>query len=154
MTPAFQLDMTPYLANVSLVELQLKNAAGQIVSSNLYWLAEKDIAYRAMARMVPVALTATAKSTRTNGETNIVVHLQNSSTTAALATKLTLEHASVAHDSDDIRILPAYYSDNYISLLPGEAADVTIAAPDSAAKGSIKIAIRGWNVTPTSIPVE
>ena len=153
MTPAFQLDMTPYLADVSLVELQLKNAAGQLVSSNVYWLAGKAIAYRALSRMPQVPLTATATATKADGETTIHVHLQNSSVTAALATKLTLEHASLEKPDEDPRILPAYYSDNYVSLLPGESTDITIAAPDSAAKGAAKVAVRGWNVTPASIPV-
>ena len=152
-TPAFQLDMAPYLANVSLVELKLKNASGELVSNNLYWLAAKSIAYRALSRMPQVTLTATATAVKENGETTVRVHLQNSSTTAALATKLTLEHASVEHESDDLRILPAYYSDNYVSLLPGESTDITVAAPDSASKGGMKLGLRGWNVSPATIVV-
>jgi hypothetical protein len=153
MTPAFQLDMAPYLANVSLVELQLKNASGQLVSSNIYWLADKAIAYRAMSNMPQAPLNATATSSKADGETAIKVHLQNSSTTAAIATKLTLEHASLQNPDDDPRILPAYYSDNYVSLLPGESTDITITAPDNAAKGAMKIGVRGWNVTAANITV-
>jgi hypothetical protein len=50
-------------------------------------------------------------------------------------------------------VLPVYYSDNYISLVPGESRTVTIEADAAALKGAAPvIAIDGWNVavTPSS----
>ncbi len=46
----------------------------------------------------------------------------------ALANKLTLLNAH-----DGTRILPAYLSDNYVSLLPGETTEIQIEYPASAA---------------------
>jgi len=43
-----------------------------------------------------------------------------------LATKLTLL------DAEGERVLPACYGDHYISLLPGEISDVSVAATESA----------------------
>ncbi len=43
------------------------------------------------------------------------------------------------------RVLPVYYEDNYVSLLPGEARTVHI----EAAEGS-SMAIDGWNVARSS----
>jgi beta-galactosidase/beta-glucuronidase len=154
MTPAFQLDLAPYLANVALVELQLKNASGKLLSSNVYWLAARTASYRELTRMPQATLTTTATTTRADGEITVHVHLQNAGTTAALATKLTLEHQAENAANSDSRILPAYYSDNYFALLPGESTDISIAAPESAAKGSIKIGLRGWNINQTSIAVQ
>ncbi len=57
-------------------------------------------------------------------------------------------HSTIqAHPGDQAgpRILPAFYSDNYISLLPGEQRKVEISYPASAAKGSAHVALRGWN---------
>ena len=48
----------------------------------------------------------------------------------ALENKLTLVNAG-----DGTRILPAYYSDNYVSLLPGESKEIEIEFPAAAAKG-------------------
>ena len=48
------------------------------------------------------------------------VKLDNRGNVAALETKLTLL------DSQGKRILPAYFSDNYISLLPGEVKEITV----------------------------
>jgi hypothetical protein len=53
--------------------------------------------------------------------------------------KLTLKDAITG-----ARILPAYYSDNYISMLPGEERDVTVNFPAGPAKPVI--GLRGWNL--------
>jgi hypothetical protein len=52
--------------------------------------------------------------------------LENTGSAVALAAKLTLLRAS-----DGERILPAYFSDNYVSLLPGEKRVVEISYPDA-----------------------
>ena len=158
-TPAFRLDLLPYLSHVVLVDLQLKDSAGKLVSDNLYWLAAETSTYRELSRMPPSTLTATATATRADGETTIHVQLHNTGNTAALATKLTLEHAGPEKEfadgeTKDRRILPAYYSDNYVSILPGETKEISIAAPESESKGRIKLGLRGWNTKPTSIPVQ
>ena len=74
------------------------------------------------------------------------VQLQNAGTTVALENKLTLVNAA-----DGTRILPAYYSDNYVSLLPGESREVEIEYPASAAKGEPKVTVRGWSLAPTGV---
>lgn len=51
-------------------------------------------------------------------------------------------------DPSGARILPAYYSDNYVSLLPGERRVLDIAYAASAAKGAPHVALRGWNTVP------
>ena len=148
-TQAFKLDLAPLFAQgVVLVRLELKNTSGAIVSTNFYWLAGGDKDYRALARLPQMALHVTATETKENREVQIHVHLQNPGTTVALESKLTLENAS-----DGSRILPAYFSDNYVSLLPGESADVVVKAPEDQVHGAAKIALRGWNVTPASIEV-
>jgi hypothetical protein len=75
----------------------------------------------------------------------IAITLHNESKQAALETKLTLENAG-----DGSRILPAYYSDNYISLLPDESREIAIEYP---AKYPAKLAVYGWNIKPLNIPV-
>ena len=76
------------------------------------------------------------------------MHLQNNGSAAALENKLTLLNAG-----DGMRILPAYFSDNYVSLLPGETREIEIEYPVSAANGAAQIAMRGWNLAPQTIPV-
>jgi len=52
------------------------------------------------------------------------------------------------------RILPAYYSDNYLSLLPGEAETVTIAYPASAANGAAPgLTLRAFNLSQRTVQI-
>jgi hypothetical protein len=67
---------------------------------------------------------------------------------ASLADKLTLLNAS-----DGSRILPAYYSDNYVSLLPGESREIEIVYPGASAKGAATVAVRGWNLAKQNVSV-
>jgi hypothetical protein len=74
--------------------------------------------------------------------------LKNAAPVAALASKLTLLNAA-----DETRILPAYYSDNYLSLLPGESREIEIEYPLKAGNGAVEVAIRGWNLSKQTVPV-
>ncbi len=69
--------------------------------------------------------------------------LTNQGAQAALAIKITPERAA----SGD-RILPAYMSDNYVSLLPGESRTLTI---DYAGSETAKLGLRGFNLEQSTI---
>jgi Exo-beta-D-glucosaminidase Ig-fold domain len=150
-THGFALDVAPLLANgVVLIKLELRSAAGQLLSDNLYWIGAESSAYRELNRLPLAALSATATSTSSAGDSAIHVHveLRNVGNAVALANKLTLFNAS-----DGSRILPAYFSDNCISLLPGETREIEIEFPPAAAHGAAQLAIRGWNIAAQTIPV-
>jgi hypothetical protein len=76
----------------------------------------------------------------------VVVSLKNAGNVAALETKLTLLKA------DGTRVLPAYYSDNYVSLLPGEAREVAVEYPTDG--GASQVGVRGWNVPAAAVRVK
>jgi hypothetical protein len=79
----------------------------------------------------------------------LTLQLTNPAPAVTLENKLTLIDAK-----DKTRILPAYYSDNYISLLPGETRTIEVAYPASAAHGPAEIALRGRNAVPQVIAVK
>ena len=147
-TPGFKLDLVPLMAtDVVLVKLELHNSAGQLLSDNLYWLGARPAAYRQLTRL-PAANVAASATWSRSGDTNRVhVQFQNKGATAALENKLTLVRAS-----DKTRILPAYYSDNYVSLLPGESREIEIEYPASVARGEPQVNLRGWSTAPTVVP--
>jgi hypothetical protein len=61
--------------------------------------------------------------------------------------KLTLFQA------DNTRVLPAYFSDNYISLLPGEERTIVVHVPFSPAGVSgFHFTLRGWNLPERDVP--
>jgi len=148
-TPAFKLDLAPLMGtNVVLVKLELKNQSGQVVSDNLYWLAAASEFYRQLTRLPTESLMTSATSTRSGDTGHVRVTLRNNGGAVALENKLTLLNAS-----DKTRILPAYYSDNYVSLLPGESREIDIEYPVSAARGDPEVSLRGWSLSPTVIPM-
>jgi hypothetical protein len=71
----------------------------------------------------------------------VIVDLTNRSAVVALATQVVLRSVSTK-----ARVLPAYASDNFVSLLPGEKRQLTIEVPASAIKGEMEIALTGWNL--------
>jgi hypothetical protein len=150
LTDGFKLELAPLLSpeTVVFVSLELHNSAGEIVSRNFYWLGADNASYRRLNRLPTTALSATATSTRTADEIRVRVELHNTGAAASLATKLTLLNAA-----DGSRILPAYYSDNYVSLLPGETREIEIEYPAKSANGPAQVALRGWNLAKQTIPV-
>ncbi len=148
-TAGFKLDLAPLMADsMVLVKLELRNLQGQLVSDNLYWLGDEYSSYRQLNKLPPAQLAATASSSREGDNVRVHVQLQNLGTAAALETKLTLGNAN-----DGSRILPAYLSDNYVSLLPGETREIEIEYPASSGRTSPQLALRGWNVPAQRVAV-
>jgi hypothetical protein len=130
------------------VKLELLDPSGVVASENLYWLGRDSSSYRHLNRMATATLSLTASSTRAGDNFHLHVRIRNTGTVVSLANKLTLVNAA-----DGSRILPVYYSDNYVSLLPGESREIEIEYPAKSAKGAAQIAVRGWNVVKQSIAV-
>ena len=143
LTDGFRLELAPLLSSegVVLVKLELRNSSAEVVSQNLYWLGADNAAYRRLNRLPPASLSATAKTARTGDNIRVRIELRNTGTTVSLANKLTLLNVA-----DGSRILPAYYSDNYVSLLPGESREIEIEYPAKSFTGRAQLALRGWNL--------
>jgi len=148
-SPAFSINLSPpQSSGMVFVELQLKDSSGKLISRNFYWLGETDTDYRQLNQLPTVALTASASSRQAEGEVHLTVEVKNPSTVAALEAKLTLTNAS-----DGTRILPAYFSDNYISLLPNETETIHIQYSTRNANGVPHLSLRGWNISNTLVPI-
>src|ERR1700733_9323733 len=143
LTEGFRLDLAPLLSSegMVLVNLELRNSSSEVASRNFYWLGAESAAYRRLNRIPLASLSATAKSARTGDTIRVQVELRNTGATVALANKLTLLNVT-----DGSRILPAYYTDNYLSLLPGESRQIEIEYPAKSSIGRAQLALRGWNL--------
>lgn len=133
-----KLDLQPLLEaeKTVLVSLTLSDDGGKVLSNNFYWQGD----LQRLSAMPPQPVAVTAKK----AGSVVTVTLTNGGAQPALMNKLTLEH------EDGSRVLPAYASGNYISLLPGQSREITI---ESAAEGPLKVALRGWNIQPISVSV-
>jgi hypothetical protein len=136
-TQALHLDLAPLMADTTvLVHLALHRSDGGLLSENLYWRAATDAGYRALDTLAKADVTLAAEEV----SRSIRVHLKNASAVAALNTKLTVVDAA-----DQSEVLPAFYSDNYISLLPGEERIVTVDLPGAGKGRALRVKLRGWN---------
>ena len=143
-TPALNLDLAPAMKRGPvLVRLEANDAGGQVLSTNSYWEAADDAGYRALTAMGAAPVTATATTQSQGEETLASVTLTNGGTTPAIETKLTVMNA------DGSQVLPAYFSDNYVTLMPGETRVIEIRYPTAKADKPM-VALRGWNVTATA----
>jgi hypothetical protein len=145
-TTIARIDLARYLSEqgVVLVSLSLVGEKGGLVSQNLYWQARDDAAMQALNALKPQMLQVIAHASTAGTDMALHVRLRNPGAAPVLAVKLVLI------DEAGDRILPAFYSDNYVSLLPGEHRDIEIRY-SNASSGVPRIRIRGWNVEPAVV---
>jgi hypothetical protein len=147
---ALHLELEPLEKDgVVLVKLELKHQGSKVVSSNLYWLTAENQNYRELTRLAPATVIATATSRRDGNAVRVHVELRNAGADIALQNKLTL-----VRSSDGSRILPAYFSDNYVSLLPGESREINLEYPLSTPDDATpELMLRGFNQPQRTVPI-
>jgi hypothetical protein len=78
------------------------------------------------------------------------VTLHNAGSQVAL-----MAHLQLRRQRSNERVLPVFYTDNYLNLVPGETKTITIEAALSNLKGEVPlVVVDGWNidVNPFSSP--
>jgi Exo-beta-D-glucosaminidase Ig-fold domain len=134
------IDFPPTLSAVHFIKLELRDKSGLLLSSNFYWRALPDHPDDLTAlNQLP---TVTLKATAVREGNQIHVTLSNPTAHVALMAHLQLRRKSGE------RILPVYYGDNYVSLVPGESKTITIDAELGVNKPTdALIVVDGWNVS-------
>jgi exo-1,4-beta-D-glucosaminidase len=165
---AFDLPKPDGLTTTYFVKLDLRDARGQNVSDNFYWLSTKpdtldwahkqDTVYTPQAEfgdltglntLPQVKLQASASITDKTrpGEEGAHVRVKNTSSSVAFQVRLRL-----ANKKDDADVVPVFWEDNYFSLLPGEERIVAVSYDASASHGTRPvIQISGFNIVPGEV---
>jgi len=133
------------VSSVHFIKLDLHDAAGTPISSNFYWrsLPRHPDDFRDLNKLPMVRLEAQAASRDTNGKRTITVTLHNPSKEVAL-----MAHSQLRRLKSGERVLPVFYSDNYVSLVPGETRKIEIEAGANQFNGEDALVVfDGWNVT-------
>jgi hypothetical protein len=130
------------LSAVHFIRMALFRGA-ETVSENFYWRGLEEGDYRALRNLPKVKLEAVT-GTRRRGDTWLLsTELRNPSSAPALMVRLKAVRAKTGD-----RILPAIYSDNYVSLMPGERRTVLTEVLQSDTRGERPaIEISGFNVS-------
>lgn len=129
------------------VSLKLFSEQKQLLSDNLYWLPDIDGNYIGLQQMNKAALKISAKKIN---DRQIIVTLTNDEGNAvAFFNRIALINSQTKQ-----RILPAFFSDNYVSILPGETKTVTIDFTEKDASIKKEIEVYGWNVNEQLVDIK
>jgi hypothetical protein len=129
------------------VRLDVADARGAAVSDNFYWWSKDEASLYELTGMSKAKLGVLIADNAMGDERSVAVTLRNLGAVPAVMIKLTLNNAATGE-----RILPAYYSENYVSLLPGEERVIHVEYPSSPSHAvKPEIGIRGWNVDSDTI---
>lgn len=131
------------------IKLDLRDAQGQIVSRNLYWksLPSMHNDLTALDTLPTAKLDATITRHDNADRLGLEVTLKNPGPAYAL-----MIHLQLRRKSSGDRVLPVFYSDNYISLAPGESRTVTVdAALADLKRDTPLVVVDGWNIDVTPV---
>jgi len=123
--------------------LRLKLTRGNdVVSENLYWRGTAEGNYRAIRQLPKANLNAAITHEQRDALWHMKVELENLSTAPALLVRL-----KVIRDRSQDRILPALFSDNYVTLMPGERRQISIEVNVADTRGEMpSLAVEGFNL--------
>ncbi|QTD96380.1 glycoside hydrolase family 2 protein [Streptomyces cyanogenus] len=155
------------LARTYLLRLVLTDADGAEVSRNVYWLSTRadtldwngttwyytpttgyaDLKGLASMDQVPVAATAATTSSDATSTTAVTLRHSGNGTTPALLTDVHLV------DAQGKPVLPVRWSDNEVSLWPGESVTLTATYRTADLHGSAPgVRVSGWNTPERTVP--
>ncbi|MEU2716687.1 sugar-binding domain-containing protein [Streptomyces sp. NPDC007205] len=155
------------LSSTYLLRLVLTGADGKEVSRNVYWLSTRpdtldwngttwyytpttsyaDLKGLASMARVPVSATAATESSEGTSTTAVTLRNTGSGRTPALLTDVHLV------DGQGKPVLPVRWSDNEVSLWPGESVTLTATCRTADLHGSAPaVRVSGWNTPERTVP--
>jgi len=148
------------LSSVYFLDLRLLNAAGRQVSSNFYWLStKKDVMdypatewfitpikefadFTGLKNLPDIRINVEHNFEQIGDEQKVQVTLENPTDTIAFFVYL-----NVVGEQSGNSVLPIYWDDNYVSLLPGEKRDFEAYFSTRDLKDEEPVLkVSGWNV--------
>ncbi|MBT1709307.1 glycosyl hydrolase [Fulvivirgaceae bacterium PWU5] len=126
------------------LSLQLLDVKKNVVSENLYWMPDAKGSYPGLNQLAAAPVKTTVKRL---GAGQVSVTLKNPAGSAvAFFNRVSLIDANTKK-----RLLPVFYSDNYVSVVPGE--ERTVVLDYTPGNVPVAVTVSGWNVSEQIIPV-
>jgi exo-1,4-beta-D-glucosaminidase len=153
---------------VYFVKLELQTSDGKTVSNNFYWLSSKKNVYewpKTTYKYTPLSsyedftslqnlpkVKLDVEGVRGAGADGPAVHVtvKNPSDHLAFQVRFGIQKSGQTEE-----ILPVFWDDNYIELMPGESREITAKyLSTSEVSGPLELTIAGWNIEATTIPLK
>ncbi len=144
-TDAGQMAFPEQLSDVHFVKLELRDARDRLLSDNFYWraLPGDEDNFTALDKLPTVPLEIQVKRRDAGGQCRLEVQVKNPGHEIVL-----MAHLQLRREQSGRRVLPVFYSDNYLCLLPGESKTLTVEAALADLAGERPaLAVDGWNAT-------
>lgn len=147
----FKIDFPEGISQVHFIKLRLMDSQGKEVSQNFYWRSNDRYegrttltgpatsGFESLSTLKPSKVKTTVSSWEQDCREFFKVKVKNVSNAIAFMTQLQLL------DEAGQPIRPAFYTDNFMCLLPGETREVVI---DTKAIAGEKhhVTVKGWNL--------
>lgn len=146
LTLVFTLERIKDLTDLSFVKLTLKDAKGKPIDDNTYWISKtQDL--QEMNNMPEVSLKVSAKKMKDKEgmmEGSVIVRNPSKHIAAAI---------NLCFTNNGKNIFPAYFSDGYFFLMPGEEKEISFSIDKADLKKANAITVEGYNVKPITIKI-
>ncbi len=126
--------------------LSLSELTGETISENIYWYPDSTENYSGLQTMEQTEVSVDALML---GNNKIEVTITNpEKSPLAFFNRISLVDKNTGE-----RVLPVFYDDNYVSILPGDSKLITIDYSKVNLDGDYQVSVRGWNVSEKLIDV-
>jgi len=112
-----------------------------LLDENLYWLSNKNHSYEKLNNLEKV--TVMVSIIKNHEGDKAILDISNPGNETAFFIRL-----KIMNSMDEL-VLPAYFTDNYFTLLPGDEKQIELDLTSSYISDShkeLKLVIEGWNV--------
>ncbi|HSN50486.1 MAG TPA: glycoside hydrolase family 2 protein, partial [Bacteroidales bacterium] len=168
-TEVFKIEFPEGLCKTFFLKLSLEDNTGKLISDNFYWLSTqkdiegtkqelksprgfdwdlfkvqpKSVADFTALNQLPQTTVEKSVSLQENGsETKATVNLKNTGSSLAF-----MVHLSMTKGEGGDEIDPAYWDDNYFSLLPGESREIKVRfKKEDQGNTPAVLKVDGWNI--------
>ena len=131
----------PESGKMEFLRLRTTSITGELIQDKLYWLAP-DRDFTALSSLPEPELQVSAIEIHENERKTWKVTITNTGESLAFMTALSLRG-----ETSGTEILPSIWSDNYISLLPGESRRLTVEAARHDVHEGVVIGYRPFSGT-------
>jgi hypothetical protein len=111
---------------------------GRFLTDNIYWLTTRPNDYTSLA-----SLPKTSPAIKTSLQ-QLDGHCTGTVSISAEKNISFFNRVKVFDKNSGKRILPVHYSDNYVTLMPGDSKEIAVEFKSSLPKDQIKIVVESW----------
>jgi mannosylglycoprotein endo-beta-mannosidase len=149
---ALKIDFPKDISQVHFIKLVLNDSKGNFIADAFYWRSKDEYkgawtltgpavsGFEDINKLPKSNITYTVKQRFKKGSLFIDATIINKAATIAFFTRIKIQ------DKLGLSVKPAFYSDNFFSLLPGEKRHVTIEIPQyKSSDGKVNLILDSWN---------